>query len=296
METGATLYTISSIAVISAILWHSAKSLNKADIERRMAEEALVATNAQLKQVNTTLQQVSELKTDILHIAAHDMKNPLGAIRTMAELVQSYPDDHETAQEMIGLIKSSANHMLILIEELLRTAALESGTIELNREYVDMSSLVTLVLDSNSPQAQRKAQQLVIQIEPRCTVEGDFSRLRESIDNLISNAVKYSPEGRNIYVTLAQSNGKALLQVRDEGQGLTEEDMKKLFGKFQRLHARPTGNESSTGLGLSIVKQLIELHHGRVWAESKGKDMGSTFYIELPLMERQQLLEESILE
>jgi response regulator receiver sensor signal transduction histidine kinase (EC 2.7.3.-) len=113
--------------------------------------------------------------------------------------------------------------------------------------------------------------------------------MREVIDNLISNAIKYSPQGTNITVRVQHSKDddadgapSVLISVRDEGQGLTEEDMKKLFGKFQRLSARPTAGESSTGLGLSIVKQLVELHGGKVWAESEGKNKGSIFRIELP--------------
>ncbi len=291
METGASLYTVSSICVVTAILWYTAKSLNKMDTERNTAEEAVIAANHRLMQANTDLKAANELKTDLLNIAAHDMKNPLGAVRTMADLMRAYPEDRETNQEMIGLIRDSADHMLHLIEELLRTAALESGTMQLNKDYVDMSSLVALVVDGNATQAHRKSQQITVQMKSGGTVEGDFARLREAIDNIISNAVKYSPEGGAIHVALEQHNGKALITVRDEGPGLTAEDMKKLFGKFQRLHARPTGNESSTGLGLSIVKQLIEMHGGRVWAESDGEDKGSAFYIELPLAERPQLNE-----
>ncbi len=285
LETGASLYTVSSICVTAAILWYIAKSLNRIDGERTMAKEAVIASNHRLMQTNNELKAANELKTDLLNIAAHDMKNPLGAIRTMADLVHSCPNDRETTQEMIGLIRDSADHMLHLIEELLRTAALESGTIELLKEYVDMNALVVLVIDGNTLQAGRKSQKIEVQMDPCCTVEGDFSRLREAIDNIVSNAVKYSPADTTIHVSLKHKGGKMLLSVRDEGPGLTADDMKKLFGKFQRLRARPTGNESSTGLGLSIVKQLIELHGGKVWAESAGEGTGSTFCIELPLTE-----------
>jgi signal transduction histidine kinase len=117
----------------------------------------------------------------------------------------------------------------------------------------------------------------------------DTDRMREVIDNLISNAIKYSPEGKTIAVRVQHSKDdndggapSVLVSVRDEGQGLTEEDMKKLFGKFQRLSAQPTAGESSTGLGLAIVKQLVELHGGKVWAESEGKNKGSIFCVKLP--------------
>ncbi|MDW8465755.1 MAG: sensor histidine kinase [Chloroherpetonaceae bacterium] len=118
-----------------------------------------------------------------------------------------------------------------------------------------------------------------------------FSRC---FDNLISNAIKYSPHGKHIWVSMEEHQDVATLQkvvriaVKDEGQGLSEADMQKLFGKFQRLSAKPTGGESSTGLGLAIVKQIVELHGGKVWAESEGKDKGATFFVELPVSESGQ--------
>ena len=108
--------------------------------------------------------------------------------------------------------------------------------------------------------------------------------LRNAMDNLVSNAVKYSPLGKNIWVTAERRGPLVRFAVRDEGPGLTEDDKERLFGKFQRLSALPTNNESSTGLGLSIVKQIVEMHHGKVWAESE-EGQGSTFIIELTCAE-----------
>jgi signal transduction histidine kinase len=179
--------------------------------------------------------------------------------------------------------------MMRIIDGLLKTAALEEGKVELNKTLYDMSRLVEEVVSCNQMQAQNKRQTLSFQAEPNCMVLVDTDRMREVIDNLISNAIKYSPEGKTIAVRVQHSKDdndggapSVLVSVRDEGQGLTEEDMKKLFGKFQRLSAQPTAGESSTGLGLAIVKQLVELHGGKVWAESEGKNKGSIFCVKLP--------------
>ncbi|KER09264.1 MAG: hypothetical protein HY22_12970 [[Candidatus Thermochlorobacteriaceae] bacterium GBChlB] len=130
--------------------------------------------------------------------------------------------------------------------------------------------------------AQNKRQCLQLHLEENCIVNVDAERMKEVVENLIGNAIKYSPHEKTIWITVARiGRDKVRFSVRDEGQGLTEEDMKKLFGKFQRLSARPTGGESSTGLGLSIVKKLVELHGGKIWAESEGKDKGATFTVEL---------------
>jgi signal transduction histidine kinase len=113
-------------------------------------------------------------------------------------------------------------------------------------------------------------------------VNCDPERLREAVDNLISNAIKYSPLGGNIELSMGADAGDTVISVKDEGAGFSQADISRLFGRFQRLSAKPTGGESSTGLGLSIVKRIVELHGGRVSAESPGTGRGATFTIRLP--------------
>ena len=109
-------------------------------------------------------------------------------------------------------------------------------------------------------------------------------RLTEIADNLINNALKYSPKEKNIIVTIREENELAILEIRDEGQGFMEEDKNHLFQRFVKLSAEPTGGESSTGLGLSIVKSLVEAHHGTIKVMSDGKNKGATFIVELPVL------------
>jgi signal transduction histidine kinase len=163
----------------------------------------------------------------------------------------------------------------------------------LEKSTIDLSALLHTVVENNQQLAQRKSQCLEVSLEPQLFAEVDSKRMYEVFENLLSNAIKYSPEGKTIWVSSIKVGGYATSEqqapanrlrvtIRDEGQGLTEDDMQKLFGRFQRLSARPTGGESSTGLGLSIVKKIVELHGGKVWAESEGKDKGSAFFVELP--------------
>jgi signal transduction histidine kinase len=131
--------------------------------------------------------------------------------------------------------------------------------------------------------AANKAQSLRFtpEAEGTCIVEGDEARLRDSIDNLVTNAIKYSPPGKPILIAVRRQNDQVTVSVTDEGPGLTPEDRSKLFRKFQRLSPQPTAGESSTGLGLSVTKEIIEMHGGTIRVESEpGK--GSTFTIELP--------------
>jgi signal transduction histidine kinase len=193
--------------------------------------------------------------------------------------------------------------MVQLINELLQSTEVDLGRVHLNKQPCDASLVAKLVVEQNQPLALRKQQSLTLNAEPDCIVYADVARLTELIDNLVSNAIKYSPFGKPITVSCQKSyphlqgesersaqshRPSVLIAVKDEGQGLTEADMSQLFGKFQRLSARPTGGEYSTGLGLSIVKKLVELHGGKVWAESAGRGKGATFFVELPAYVLQQ--------
>jgi signal transduction histidine kinase len=186
------------------------------------------------------------------------------------------------------LYEGKRNQALMLINELLNSTAIDAGKITLNRFPCSLGELASVVVAANLHQANQKQQRIDFHAEPNCVAEIDAERIREVFDNLVSNAIKYSPFGKTIWVRVFHATSSDAMPVvrftvRDEGQGLTEDDMKKLFGRFQRLSAKPTGGESSTGLGLSIAKQLVELHNGKLWAESEGKNMGATFIAELPI-------------
>src|SRR5262249_35857427 len=119
------------------------------------------------------------------------------------------------------------------------------------------------------------------------TTSGDYERLREAIDNIVSNAIKYTPGGGAIDVVLLDADGNALIRVRDSGPGLTKGDLALMVTRFQRLSAKPTGGESSTGLGLAIAKKIVDLHGGELTAESAGPGTGACFTILLPLKLKQ---------
>jgi len=231
---------------------------------------------------NVELELANKLKTKLLGIAAHDLKNPLGNIIGFVRmLVEEIPGPNEH-HDMLVMINESAESMHRLITDLLESSAAEMGAMTLEFAHVDLSEILRIVIYSNLMAAQVKIQRIESCIED-VVINADSRRIQQVIENLISNAIKYSPADKTINARLFQNETSARIEVHDQGQGLTEEDMSKLFGQFQRLSAQPTGGESSTGLGLSIVKQIVELHGGRIWAESAGKDQGATFIVELPL-------------
>ncbi|MGQ9806097.1 MAG: sensor histidine kinase [Chlorobiales bacterium] len=172
-----------------------------------------------------------------------------------------------------------------LISDPLDITAMEQGKIELMIQSIDFSIIAASVANNQRQNAERKKQRIKLELAPNCLARCDYDRMLDVIDNLVSNAVKYSPNGKTIWIKTAKVPEKniAVLEVRDEGLGFTEEDKSKMFGKFQRLSARPTAGESSTGLGFSIVRQVVELYGGRVYAHSDGRNKDALFVIELPL-------------
>ncbi len=249
----------------------------------------------ELAKANEALQEANALKTELLHIAAHDLKNPLTAVMTFSELIAEQADDTDFVRKHAQAIYQSSEQMFNLVKSLLEQAAIESGKVELHKKPADIATIAEFVVKHNEMHAQNKNQKIHLSLERDAYAEVDVEKMQSIFDNLVSNAIKYSPHGRNIWVSVKKklltidgitpSVGvvptKVIFEVRDEGLGLTEEDKQKLFGKFQRLSARPTGGESSSGLGLAIVKQWVELHGGRVWAESEGPNKGATFFVEL---------------
>jgi signal transduction histidine kinase len=148
---------------------------------------------------------------------------------------------------------------------------------------VDLAAMLGEIVSANRAQAEKKKQSIQLNAPARQMWRGDPDRLREAVDNLVSNAIKYSPVGGHIELTMSVADQHIVIAVADEGAGLAADDIARLFGRFQRLSARPTGGESSTGLGLSIVKRIVELHGGRVGAQSAGPGRGATFTIRLPI-------------
>ncbi|MEM1126261.1 MAG: ATP-binding protein [Bacteroidota bacterium] len=237
--------------------------------------------NRDLKRTNEALREAGDTKTHLVRIVAHDLKNPLNAVREFAKILsEDYGERLGDDQELLDMIADSANQMLGMITQLLDVEALETGRIPVKLQPMSLAALVHDALPQHRRVARQKGQTIEASIDEDAVVIGDPSLLRDVFGNLISNALKYSPPGKTIWVRVEQDTHQARMAVRDEGPGLTEDDKTKLFGKFQRLSAQPTGGESSSGLGLSIVKRIIDMHEGEVQVESTYGE-GSTFTVAL---------------
>jgi signal transduction histidine kinase len=191
------------------------------------------------------------------------------------------------ASKMATQIVSAGQRMVHLIKDLLDANAIEQGKFTSNIQRCDLRALAAECVANNQPHATRK--EIVIGTEEGSPVWGraDRNATMQILDNLISNAVKFSPSKSTVLVQVSAENGHVAINVTDQGPGLSEDDQKKLFGKFARLTAQPTGGESSTGLGLSIVKKLAEAMAGTVLCRSV-PGAGATFVLRLPEWDEEQ--------
>lgn len=234
--------------------------------------------------------KASEAKSELLAIASHDLKNPLSAIAGMSgllvKMIKSRPD-HAARQddiEALETINASARHMSEIVRGILMNEGLEQGGLAAHAEPTELVALAAEVVRFNEPAAKKKGIRLNTQFPATLAATVDRKLMREAFDNYLSNAIKYSPPGRAVTIALRPQPGNAGIEyaVQDEGPGLTAEDQAKLFRKFTKLTPRPTGGESSTGLGLSIVKVITELHHGQVGCVSE-PGRGAQFWLRVPV-------------
>jgi signal transduction histidine kinase/CheY-like chemotaxis protein len=276
-----------SIAFDNVILYQQLQAANT-QLEDRVAQRtrALMQANRRLSAQWLRLQRANGFKNEILGTVAHDLKNPLGVILGRTEMLTELiaaGSSRDSIASQIDHIRDATKRLTSMVDHLISDAMADAFDITIRREAVDIAALVGEVADANQPLAVNKQQSITVSALPNLIATCDADRIREAIDNLISNAIKYSPIGGKISVQVDQAKSKAAIRVVDEGAGLSPEDLGRLFGRFQRLSAKPTAGESSTGLGLSIVKRIIDMHGGEVTAQSSGPGQGSTFTITLPV-------------
>jgi signal transduction histidine kinase len=276
-----------SAAFDNVILYEQLQRAN-ASLEERVQQRTreLTQANERLAAQSEQLRHANRFKSEILGTVAHDLKNPLGVIlgraEMLSELLETKPMPKGAADAQVGHIRQSAKRLTDMVDTLIADAMSDALDIRIRKEPLDLKALVTQVAATNRPLADSKDQKLKVSAPKPVTAVGDHDRLAEAVDNLVSNAIKYSPKGAEIEVKVAATKNSASIRITDQGPGLTREDMSRLFGRFQRLSAQPTAGESSTGLGLSIAKRIVELHGGTIEAASEGGGKGATFEILLP--------------
>jgi signal transduction histidine kinase len=259
-------------------------SLDSVTNQLGSAYQLVESQNDRLMNVNRSLVELNNEKNEFLGIVAHDLKNPLASILLGIDMLERYRERMPLDQQTKKLVdmRHTSQRMHAIITNLLDINAIETGKFNLVPTYFNFSETVEKMVEDYQERALVK--NIVLHFEtdfPDASAMADANATSEILDNVISNAVKYSPHNKNVWVRVKVREGAVSCRVQDEGPGLSDEDKQKLFGKYARLSAKPTGGEHSTGLGLSIVKKLAEAMHGTVWCESE-LGHGATFVVELP--------------
>jgi two-component system, OmpR family, sensor kinase len=241
-------------------------------------QRVLAKTNAELEQLNRE-------KNQFLGMAAHDLRSPLGVILGYSQFLQTDATSVLSPEqlEFLAVIQNRSEFMLHLIDDLLDISRIEAGRLDLDLRSTDVADLIRRNVMLNDHLATQKSIKVSYESEgdiPPLTIDG--GKIEQVLDNLLSNAIKFSQPRTHIAVRLMRSGREMVLSVRDEGPGIPVDEVKKLFRPFQKTSVRSTSGEKSTGLGLVIVRKIVEGHHGRIWVESE-VGQGSTFSFALPV-------------
>jgi two-component system, sensor histidine kinase and response regulator len=260
------------------------KPFNPEELKKRVRTHlTLNLLKEKIEKNENKLKDLIEEKKELMAVTIHDLKSPLYNIQMISKIM--HEDETLTKSELkeySQAIVNTSDRILDLIKNLLEFSLLDDGKMKYSPERFDISKIIENSLENYRIRAKEK--EIILNYECKSAntvIFADPKLTYQVVDNLVSNVLKFSPRGKNAYIKLFEHNDSLQLEIQDEGPGLTEDDKKKLFHKFTKLSTRPTGDEFSTGLGLSIVKKYVESMNGKIWAESDGSS-GAKFIVQLP--------------
>lgn len=241
----------------------------------------LVAMQREIAKKNAELERLNREKNHFLGMAAHDLRHPLHTILGYSDFLIQISDQPEQ-QEYLQIIRNVSQFMARLVDDLLDVAKIEAGDLQLDYEPVNLANLITYNGEINRPLAARKQLEIIYQLDetvPLALI--DSAKIEQALNNLISNAIKFSESGNEVVIRLDRAEENFLISIKDGGPGIAPEQQSRLFQPFQQGQTGTDG-EKSTGLGLAIVKRIVEGHGGKIWFESE-LGQGTTFFISIPL-------------
>lgn len=253
-------------------------------VEISRLNNELLAAQRELTRQNMELERLNREKNQFLGMAAHDLRNPLHSILALSEILRDEDPLSlgESYGELIDTIHATSQFMADLVDDLLDVAKIEAGQLHLDYEPCDLGRLVERNLRRNQLLADRKQIRIAWVIEPLPTAVVDSARLEQALNNMLSNAIKFSPQGSAIQARLERQGERFRLSVQDQGPGLSLDEQANLFSAFQRGRVGTQG-EKSSGLGLAIVKRVVEAHGGSLWLKS-APGQGTTISISIPIL------------
>jgi PAS domain S-box-containing protein len=264
------------------------KALNT-QLERRVAERT-----AELEAAKIEAEAANRGKDEFLATLSHELRTPLNAILGWTHILSTHLNNPATTAQAIEVIERNALIQARLINDILEVSRIITGKLSLNLRPVEVAPVIEAALDAARPAVDAKAITLDVAVcQDRCQVRGDASRLQQVVANLLANAVKFTPEGGRVSVALSRAGESCELTVSDTGQGISSDFLPFIFDRFRQAESASTRRHGGLGLGLAIVRHIVELHGGTVQATSLGKGHGASFIISLPMMAEKHLTAES---
>mgnify|MGYP006285257183 CR=1 FL=1 len=237
------------------------------------------------------LEELQRQKDDLFAVIIHDIKNPASLIKSLVELLRSYDLTAVEQQDVINDLFETSRKIISLSQEVTKVLALESNRLQLNREETQINEIVKDLARRNAIAASNKDIEIILELDDNIPPNYfDPNKIDEVIDNLLSNAIKFSEKKGKVRILTKKENNNMIVEISDNGLGLSEEDVQKAFQRGVRLSATPTAGESSSGFGLWIVKKLVEAHKGKVWIRS-ALGRGSTFAFSIPYISPEKVKE-----
>lgn len=246
------------------------QALQKEVVERQRAEAAV--------------REASQRKDEFLATLAHELRNPLAAVSSALQLLQPLPADRNQLAELHQIMRRQVEQLVRLIDDLMDMSRISRGKLTLRRERLPLAEVVNAVLDVSRPFVTAGNHKLTVQLPPEpIFVDADRVRLTQIVGNLLVNSAKYTPPGGKILLQASAQEGRAVIDVIDNGVGIPPEMLPKIFDLFTQVDSSKTRSHGGLGIGLTLVKTLVEMHGGQVEAASEGPQRGSRFTIRLPL-------------
>jgi len=274
--------TITVSITISPVRDEQGRIIGASKVARDVSERAALLAREQAARARA--EEASRLKDEFLATVSHELRAPLNAILGWAQILRAGALDEERVRHAITVVERNARTQAQVIEDLLDVSRIITGKLRLDIQPIAPARAVASAIESVKPMAEAKGVELHVDLDPEAgPILADSSRLQQIVWNLLSNAIKFTPNGGSVHVTLQRIGSQVELGVRDTGIGIEAEFLPHVFDRFRQADASTTRSVGGLGLGLAIVRHLVELHGGTVRAESGGRDQGSSFFLRLPL-------------
>lgn len=269
------------LAIIAGLLY-------RYNNQKKRANTLLENKNREIERQNDKLVELNEEKNEFLGMAAHDLRNPLSGITSVVSLLRKEKKiSPQQLKEYIDVIGLASDRMLNLINNLLDVNAIEGGRSRLSLIYIDIHEAIEGTINNFKKSIEEKSIRIYKHTEGDIpSVVADKEALQQVMGNLLSNAIKYSPRGTVVEIITRVKEDRVIVSVNDSGVGIPNDEQDQLFKRFSNISTEPTDDEPSTGLGLFIVKKLVNAMGGEVWYENAGKE-GATFIVSLPTVQEE---------